>query len=169
MAATDRKLSVSFPELDIFRLALGHQRSEDRAQTGELQFSTGKAYRGGAVEVSVSAGAVGDGFFTTVIFGDYRETLESVPAKRVTQKAIDKLHDETLTDDYIRQVKQRAIAIDKLHDETLTDDYIRQVKQRAIAHYARKINEKVGKGESLNVPRDEISSKFAEVNELLAA
>ena len=146
MAATDRKLSVSFPELDIFRLALGHQRSEDRAQTGELQFSTGKAYRGGAVEVSVSAGAVGDGFFTTVIFGDYRETLESVPAKRVTQKAID-----------------------KLHDETLTDDYIRQVKQRAIAHYARKINEKVGKGESLNVPRDEISSKFAEVNELLAA
>ena len=145
MAATDRKLSVPFPEIDIFRIALGHQRPE-RDESGVLQFSTGKAYRGGAIEVSVSAGGVGDGFYTTVIFGDYRETLEFVPAKRVTQKAID-----------------------KLNDETLTDDYIRQVKQRAVAFYAGKINEKVGKGESLNVPRDEISNKFAEINELLAA
>ena len=91
MAASDRKTTVSFPELDAIRLALNLSRA-DRPQTTELQLTTGKAYRGGAITVSVSTGGVGDGFFTTVIFADYRETLESVPAKRVTQKAIDKLN-----------------------------------------------------------------------------
>ena len=145
MAATDRKTSVSFPELNTIRIALGHQR-EDRPQTTELQFSTGKAYRGGAIEVSVSVGGVGDGFFTTVLFGDYREVLESVPAKRVTQKAID-----------------------KLNDETLTDDYIRQVKQRAVAFYAGKINDRIAKGEAPNVPRADLGATFQKLNELLAA
>lgn len=145
MAATDRKTSVKFPELDPIRLALGLSRA-DRPQTTELQIRTGKAYHGGAIEVSVSTGGTGDGFFTTVLFSDYRATLERVPAKQVRQKAVD-----------------------KLHDETVTEDYIRQVKQRAVAYYADKINKRIGQGEDLSVSLEEVSKTFTELNELLAA
>ena len=100
--ATSVKTTISFPEATQFRV---HARPDEST---ELLITTQKGYRDG---IDVIAHVQGhDGSFTTFASSDFRVTITNFPAKRVTQKRLDTIHAETVSEELIQNVKISAIA-----------------------------------------------------------
>lgn len=125
MAAQDRKHTVMVPQFD-------NIRATKDGETAQLQIRVGKAYNGGSIDVSAMIGGVGGGFFSFMMHADFNQRMESVPAKRVTQKAVDKLFDEWVTEENIAFAIQCAVAhyADRLNRKIERDGYVPTEEQR---------------------------------------
>ena len=100
--ATAVKTTIDFPAVDGFRTMA---KDDEKSQ---LVITTDKGYRDG---IDVSARVQGhDGTFITISSSDFRITVANFPAKRVTQKRLDAIHAETVSDELIESVKGVAFA-----------------------------------------------------------
>lgn len=101
MPAQQRTLEVEFPEVT------AHRALNKPNETSLIALECGKGYNGG-ITVHARVTAL-DGQFRTFSSGDFRKQYFIKDAKRVTQKAVDTVFAEVVTDELMETAKREAI------------------------------------------------------------
>lgn len=123
MAAQDKKHRIAVPEFDVLR-------DGRETETAFMELSVGKV--NGGVGITTKIVGLHEGFVTFKVYGDFFKRELVKESKRVTQKAIDTVYGEVVTDAKIEELKGAAIAFyaERFNTKMVNEGYIMTPEQK---------------------------------------